>query len=245
MIRTLVSLPPGFRSLRIFLVLAGAATFAACSSHVSGDLTTTALGQSGDAVITMAAVIDRNKEMSCISLDLMTLDGKLPRTTSGQLASKVKLGSGTIFDGASEVVGSKQIAPGTYMVMSVDCNAPAGKNGILTVMAANPKGFATFTVAAGEVVNLGKLIVIEVEAEPAAFLKPARYVYVGHVARLKTDPRSGLNKELAAQLVDRPMTASQQPLPQAELARICQQKRTAYASAMVPPKPAACELAGI
>ncbi len=109
------------------LALTGASLFAACGGNVSGDLTTAALGQSGDAVITMAAVMDRNVEMSCMSLDLMTSDGKPPRTTSGQLASKVILGSGTIFDGASEVVGSKQIAPGTYSIISVDCKPPGGK----------------------------------------------------------------------------------------------------------------------
>jgi hypothetical protein len=41
------------------------------------------------------------------------------------------------------------------------------------------------------------------------------------------------------------MTPGQQPLPKAELARICEQKRVLYTSAMTPPKPAACELAGI
>jgi hypothetical protein len=241
----LSSLSISGRRVGLILTLTGASLFAACAGNVSGDLTTAALGQSGDAVITMAAVMDRNREMSCMSLDLMTVDGKMPRTTGGQLASSVILGSGTIFDGASEVVGSKQIAPGTYIIMAANCKPPEGKNGKLTVMSGNPKGFATFTVAAGEVVNLGKLIIIEVQAEPAAFMKPARYVYVGHVAPLKTDPRGGLNKDLAARLIDRPMTASQEPLPQAELARICEQKRSIHASALVPPKPATCELAGI
>jgi hypothetical protein len=226
------------------LALASAITLGACGGNVAGDLTTAALGQSGDAVITMAAVMDRNVEMSCMSLDLMTSDGKEPRTTSGKLASRVRLGSGTIFDGASEVVGSKQIAPGTYSIISVDCKPPGGKSGSLTVMSRTPGGFATFTVAAGEVVNLGKLIIIEVQAEPGSFMKDARYVYSGHVAPLKTDPRAALNKELAARLVDRPMTSNGQPLPQAELARICQQRR-GETGALVPPKPAACELAGI
>ncbi len=76
-------------------------------------------------------------------------------------------------------------------------------------MSRSPGGFATFTVAAGEVVNLGKLIIIEVQAEPGSFMKHARYVYSGHVAPLKTDPRGALNKELAARLVDRPMTSNQ------------------------------------
>jgi hypothetical protein len=189
--------------------------------------------------------MDRNLEMSCMNLSLETLDGKLARNSSGKLLSSIKLGSGTIFDGGAEVIGSAQIAPGTYRIAAVTCKPPDGKNGSLDVVSANPKGFATFSVAAGEVVNLGKLIIIEVQAEPGGFMKDARYVYVGHVAPLQSDPRTALNKEIGARLVDRMMTASQQPLPQAELARICQEKRVTYASAVKPPNPAACRLAGI
>lgn len=238
-------LQAGKRISGVVLAMAGAAAFAACSNQVSGDLSTAALTNSGDAVITIAAVMDRNVEMSCMSLRLETLDGKLPRTTSGKPLLSINLGSGTIFDGGSEVIGSTQIAPGTYKISAVTCKLPGGKKGSLDVVSGNPKGFATFSVAAGEVVNLGKLIIIEVQAEPGGFMKDARYVYVGHVAPLKTDPRTALNKELGARLADRSMTPSQEPLPQAELARICQEKRATHASTIKPPDPTTCRLAGI
>src|SRR5262245_17914551 len=91
------------RRTSLGLALAGASLLGACTSNVSGDLNTAALGQSGDAVITMAAVIDRNREMSCMSLKLETVDGQVPRTSSGQRIFSLKLGSGTILDPNSEM----------------------------------------------------------------------------------------------------------------------------------------------
>jgi hypothetical protein len=226
------------------LALIGATLLTACTSHVADDLNTAALTKSGDAVIMMTAVIDRNREMSCTSVSLETLDGKTPRTSDGQRVSTVKLGTGTILDQSAEVTGSTQIAPGSYKIVDAHCNRP-NKSGTLVVVAPNPKGFATFTVAAGEVVNLGKLIIIEVQAEAASFMQPARYVYVSQVAPLKSDPRTLLNKELAVRVVDRNMVASDQGLPQAELARICQQRRGTSTPAPGVPGPAACTLAGL
>jgi hypothetical protein len=234
----------GERSWRCVLALLWVTALAACTSHVSSDLNTDALAKSGDAVIMMTAVIDRNREMSCTGVSLQTPDGKTPRTADGERVSSVRLGTGTILDPSAEVTGSTRISPGTYKVVEARCSRP-DKSGTLIVVTDNPRGFATFSVSAGEVVNLGKLIIIEVEAEPAAFMRPARYVYVAHVAPLKGDPRNLLNKDLAARLVDRAMTPSQQPLPQAELARICRQRRSASTSAPGTPGPAACTLAGL
>lgn len=221
-----------------------AAVLAACTSSVSNDLSIDTLGKTGDAVIVMAAVIDRNREMSCISVQLQTPDGKTPTTTSGQRVFSLKLGSGTIFDPNSEMIGSTQIAPGAYKIVEVACYAP---NGMLRVVSPSPRGFATFKVSAGEVVSLGKLIIIEVQADTATFLNSGRYVYVAHAAPLRTDPRTGLNKDLAARLVDRTMTLSQPPLPQAELARICKQRRETGTTTLTggPPNPTACALAGL
>lgn len=230
------------RSSGYVLGLIWAAALAACTSHVSDDLSIDALGKSGDAVIMMTAVIDRNREMSCTSVSLRTLDDKMPRAMNGRLVSSVRLGTGTILDASAEVTGSAQIAPNTYKVVEAKCSRP-DKSGTLVVVSDNPKGFATFSVSAGEVVNLGKLIILEVQAEPASFMQTARYVYVAHVAPLTSDPRTILNKDLAARLVDRTMTASQQPLPQAELARLCQQRRAASASGKS--SSAACALAGL
>lgn len=224
------------------LILATA--LGACTSHISDELNTEALVKSGDAVIMMTAVIDRNREMSCKSVDLRTLDNRMPRTADGNLVSSVKLGTGTILDSSAEVTGSTRIAPGTYKVVVASCNPP-DKSGTLKVVASDPKGFATFSVSAGEVVNLGKLIIIEVQAEAPSFMQPARYAYVSHVAPLKSDPRQLLNKELAARLVDRSMTPNHPALPQAELARICNQRRAAATSAPGSPGPAACTLAGL
>ncbi|WP_424957268.1 hypothetical protein [Hyphomicrobium sp. 1Nfss2.1] len=203
-----------------------------------------ALGQSGDAVIVMTAVIDRNQEMSCMSVALRTPDNKTPRTVSGKTVSSVKLGTRTILDPSAEVTGSAQIAPGTYKVVEASCSRP-DKSGTLKILSSDPKGFATFSVAAGEVVNLGKLIIIEVIADQPSFMQPARYVYVSHVAALSSDPRSSLNKDLAARLIDRPMTISHPPLPQAELARICRLRREAKGISLATRSPAACTLAGL
>lgn len=229
------------RSWKRVLSLACATVLAACTSHVSDDLSLDALGKSGDAVIVMAAVLDRIDQKSCTSVDLRTLDGKVPRTSSGQRLFSLKLGSAMMFDQRAEVLGSAQIAPGTYKVAAAACQSPKG--GKLDVVTLNPKGFATFTVSAGEVVNLGKLIILEVQAEAGSFMQPARYVYVSHVAPLESDPRAVLNKDLTARLVDRTLTASEGPLPQAELARICEQKRAASANGKA--HSAACTLAGL
>lgn len=226
------------------IALASAAVLAACTSHVSDDLNMDALTQSGDAVILMTAVIDRNQEMSCKSVALRTLDNQMPRSVSGKKVSDVKLGTGTILDPGAEVTGSVQIAPGTYKVVEASCSRP-DKSGTLNVVSVDPKGFATFSVAAGEVVNLGKLIIIEVIANQPSFMQPARYVYVSHVTELKSDPRSSLNKDLAARLVDRPMTISHPPLPQAELARICRLRREVKGISLATRSPAACTLAGL
>jgi len=226
------------------IALALATVLAACTSHVSDDLNANTLAHSGDAVILMTAVIDRNQEMSCKSVDLRTLDDHVPRSVSGQTVSTVKLGTGTILDPGAEVTGSVQIAPGTYKVTEASCSRP-DKSGILNVVSANPKGFATFSVAAGEVVNLGKLIIIEVVADQPSFMQPARYVYVSHVTELKSDPRSSLNKDLAARVVDRAMIVSHPPLPQAELARICRLRREVKGINLATRSPAACTLAGL
>ena len=232
----------GLRKPGRAIALVAVTLLAGCTSHVSDDLNTAALTESGDAVIMMTAVIDRTREASCTSVGLETIDGKTPRTSDGQRVSTVKLGTGTILDPGAEVTGSAQIAPGTYKIVDAHCKR-INPSGILVVVSPNSKGFATFTVTAGEVVNLGKLIIIEVQAEAASFMQPARYVYVSHVAALESDPRPLLNKDLAARLVDRNMTASAQPLPQAELARICQQRRGS--SAPGTPGPAVCTLAGL
>lgn len=226
------------------LALAWVTGLAACTSHISEDLDTAALAKSGDAVILLTAVIDRNQEMSCMSVSLRTLDDKMPRTVGGRLVSMVKLGSGTIMDPSAEVTGSTQIAPGTYKIADVSCKRP-NKSGTLVILSDSPKGFATFSVAAGEVVNLGKLIIIEVEAESSSFMHDARYVYVSYVVPLKRDPRPLLNKDLAAQLVDRSMTPTSQALPQAELARICKQRLAAPGIRLGTGRPTTCTLAGL
>lgn len=214
---------------------------AGCTSHVSEDLNVEALGNSGDAVIVMAAVLDRVHQKSCMRVRLQTSNGQTPSASSGQRVASIKLGSGTMFDQRAEVLGSAQIAPGTYKIAAATCDSPTG--GKLDVLTVNPRGFATFTVSAGEVVNLGKLIILEVEADPASFMQPARYVYVSAVAPLETDPRTVLNKELAARLIDRTMVASEQSLPKAELARICQRNRAVAVNGKA--NSAACTLAGL
>lgn len=235
-----------YKASRLSIALAGVTTLAACTSHVSDDLSVDALGKSGDAIIMMAVTLDRLTEINCISANLRTTDGKVPLTSQGNRVLSIKLGSGTIIDATTEVIGSTQISPGTYKIDHVTCNSPTG-NGSLDVMSANLNGFATFTVSAGEVVNLGKLVVLEVEAQPGTIWQPPRYAYVGQISPLKSDPRTQLNKDLATRLIDRPMTSSNAPLPKAELVRICEQKRAKAASgiALVKLNPISCAMAGI
>ena len=120
---------------------------------------------------------------------------------------------------------------------------PPSGNGILTVASANPNGFATFSVGPGEVVDLGKLIIIEVHAEVGSFLKPSRYVYVSHVSPLPPNRRPELNPDLASRVVSRTMQSSGAAIPQSEFRRICEEKRTLYA-AYGGANSAACVLAG-
>lgn len=220
---------------------AGAVALVGCSSQVSGDLSVESLGKSGNAVIMMAAVLDSDHERSCVSAGFVPIGGAR-QVAFAQLPGKrmypltLKLGTGMLPDAGQEIVGSMEIAPGTYAVDGVTCG-PVGGGGV-QVVSSSSAGFATFSVAAGEVVNLGKLVVINVPA--------ARVVYVAHTAPLRTDPRKQLNKELAARLVDRPLKLSQPPLPREELARICTLQRAKPNLAIVPiSPPIVCELAGI
>lgn len=222
-------------------MLVAGAVLPACTSHVSDDLSVEGLGKSGDAVITMAAVLDSDRERTCTNVGFEPLDSKTRTELYTQLPGRrfyritLKLGTGTVLDAGNEIVGSMQIAPGAYKVAGALCQSSRGK---VEVVSADPRGFATFSVAAGEVVNLGKLILLEVPTD--------RFVVVPHVAPLKTDPRTRLNKDLAARLVDRLLTPSQPPLPKAELARICEHRRANPTLVIAPPSPSnVCALAGL
>jgi len=231
------------------LALAGvAAALAACTSQVSGDLTIESLGKSGNAVIAMAAVLDDNAERSCTEVGLAPLDGaertELHAQLDGQRFYKIrlKLGTGLVVDGGNEIIGSMQIEPGTYAVAAATCPYSGGKR--MQVISPDLRGFATFTVAAGEVVSLGKLVILEVDSGSGP--PKERLKYVSLATALKTDPRTRLNNDLAARLVDRPLTLGHPPLPQAELARICQHRRANPALIIGPTSPPlVCALAGL
>jgi hypothetical protein len=155
---------------------------------------------------------------------------------------RLKLGTGLVVDGGKEIIGSMQIEPGTYAVAAVTC--PSSHGGRMQVTSPNPRGFATFTVAAGEVVNLGKLVILEVDSGSGP--PKERLKYVSLATALKTDPRTHLNKDLAARLVDRLLTLGHPPLPQAELARICKERRANPALIIGPSSPPlVCALAGL
>lgn len=231
------------------LALAAATTLAACTSQVSDDLSIEALGKSGKAVIVMAASLDSNAERSCTEIGLAPLN-RAERTElyvqlDGQRLYKIrlKLGTGYVVDAGNEIIGSMQIEPGTYAVAAATCRPSHGTK-LMQAISSDPKGFATFTVAAGEVVNLGKLVILEVDSGSGP--PTERYNYVSLATALKTDPRARLNKDLAARLVDRLLELGHPPLPQAELVRICQQRRANPSSIIGPSSPpVVCALAGL
>lgn len=233
---------PHRRRERRFLALALMTFFAGCTSQVSDDLSVEGLNKSRGAVILMTAVLDGRGTRSCMKVGFQPAYSEEWRPYDLAL----KLSTGTLVDAGEEIVGSAQIAPGEYRISVVICNGHGDGNskGLLEVM---PRGgFATFNVAAGEVVNLGKLVIIETERPSPQLAGLQEYVYAAHVTHLRTDPRTRLNKDLAAHLVDRPMVLSQPPLQQAELARICKERRANPPLTIAPPSPPiVCALAGL
>lgn len=190
----------------------------------------------------MAAVLDGRGTRSCMKVGFQPAYSEEWRPYDTTLT----LSPGILVDAGKEIVGSTKIAPGEYRIAVVICNGHSDGNskGLLEVI---PRGgFATFRVAAGEVVNLGKLVIIETKRPSPLVAGLQEYVYAAHVTHLRTDPRTRLNKDLAAHLVDRPMVLSQPPLQQAELARICKERRANPPLTIAPAEPPlVCALAGL
>ncbi len=144
------SLKDGFSSQRspekrwkYLLMLVAGAVLPACTSHVSDDLSVEGLGKSGDAVITMAAVLDSDRERACTNVGFEPLDSKTRTELYTQLPGRrfyritLKLGTGTVLDAGNEIVGSMQIAPGAYKVAGALCQSSRGK---VDVISADPGG---------------------------------------------------------------------------------------------------------
>lgn len=218
----------------LFLALALTATLASCASQVPDDLSVASLTKSRDAVIVMAAVLDGATERSCSKVGFMPADSETWRPYD----LTINLATGTIAVAGEEVIGSRKIAPGQYRIAAVVCSDPK----LIEIIG----GIATFSVSAGEVVNLGKLVVIPTLRPSSSFAGLQERGYAAHITNLRTDPRKRLNKDLSAHLIDRPMVLSQPPLPQAELQRLCKERRAAPVLTLGSTSPPlVCALAGL
>ena len=196
---------------------------AACGiSSVSADLTAAHLVESRNAVVLMSVTIGQQGQGNCMSARLRTLDNKYAKTSEGYLAF-MKLSSGTVLDARmGETIGSTQLAPGSYMITEVECRKPVSSRNLI-VKSSSPNGLAQFTVQAGEVVNVGKLVLVALEVGEPNVFGEHRFEYLPQVAPLSDDPRKVLNKELAGRLIERPMTATR--VPPALLQRACERER--------------------
>lgn len=122
---------------------------------------------------------------------------------------------------------SLEIAPGTYSFDRFGCDREPGK-AATRYQAANGKPFATFTVEAGDVVDLGVLSFVSSEVDghpdaPFGSLSSRRYLLT-FVDDTPEELRKMVPESLAAQLKIRHMTASE-IVGRQEIASRCSEQR--------------------
>ncbi|MBO0756857.1 MAG: hypothetical protein J2P54_13435 [Bradyrhizobiaceae bacterium] len=184
------------------------------TTQVSEQLSSADLRNSGKSVLVVSGrFISTTMSTKCQSIELR-------RNGDGRTAALILA---TYFPGTpEESSGSVELDPGTWVVTSVDC--PRG-NTVYVIEPADDRGLATIRVGAGEVIDGGNLVVIEL-------FQPKFMGYFGksHFSAI-VRPHAGrataaLNPELARRLVSRPMTAVDPPGPDV-LARMCEFHREA------------------
>lgn len=119
-----------------------------------------------------------------------------------------------------QVSGGVALDPGTYAVTLAICSR---NNARYVIEPADARGMAKFSIGAGEVVDGGMLVIVDV-------FRPLFTPYVGKsniftFVRPRTGPPpAALNRELAAKMISRPMTAIDPPPPEA-LSAMCEEHR--------------------
>ena len=118
------------------------------------------------------------------------------------------------------VSGGAPIDPGTYTVSMAICSRYDTR---YVVEPADARGMAKISIGPGEVVDGGMLVLFDV-------FQPLFTPYVGKsnmfaIVRPRPGPLpKGLNRELAARMISRPMTAANPPPPDV-LAKMCEHHR--------------------
>ena len=197
----------------VLLTLLGLAAGCSASLEISPELSGTQLRASGKGVLVVSArFVTATMSTPCHLMQLTSAgDGRQLMVTLATYIpfSDVQLSNGIALD------------PGTYVVATTHC----GRGDTIYVVQPPDaaRGIARFSVGAGEVVDAGSLVVTD---DFKALITP----YVGKsnfsaFVRPRIEPLpSGLNRELAAKLVRRPMAAIDPP-PYEALVQICENQR--------------------
>ena len=180
--------------------------------QISPELSGASLRTSGKGVLVVAAkFVTTTVSTNCELLELTrAADGRKEYVT---LATHLPFEE-------TEVSGGVPLDPGTYTVSRATCS----RNDTRYVM--NPpdaRGIARISIGAGEVVDGGMLVLFDV-------FKPLFTPYVGKsnmfaiVRPRPGPPPKSLNRELAARMVSRPLTAVDPP-PHDVLVQMCEHHR--------------------
>ena len=227
---------PGRRSNTTAAALA-AAMLSGCagSSEVSGTVTTADLATRSKAVAVMR-LGSPNPNCKHVAVLLGVRDGSGYRRHAPVKVINVR--------GLEKApIGEVELDPGEYHVVAYSCVAQAGPNVVGDKEGTNYRtSFAHFTLAPGEIVNLGYLHLDAARAQHSGFGKALKAEVevtdwpIEEIERYKAE-----RPELAAQMKTRLMLVGSAPDTPEEQSRLCDRWRNAKAEGLAQSVPPECK----